>query len=136
MGIGLGRAWLRAALLGIGLVLAGGCAQDEPLGPSTDTRSTAGTEAAVTHAGILFSSFALEASQLNATHNGLVKSASPSMSAAELRRYGTALLGQSYVCAFSMWRYSDSYYNRADVKVVMADLSALAKSHAKTSCRQ
>lgn len=58
------------------------------------------------------------------------------MSAAELRKYGTALLGQSYICAFSMWRYSDSYYGRADVKSAMADLSALAKSHARTSCRQ
>ena len=58
------------------------------------------------------------------------------MSAAELRKYGTALLGQSYLCAFSMWRYSDTYYNRADVKSAMADLSALAKSHVRTSCRQ
>lgn len=58
------------------------------------------------------------------------------MSAAELRKYGTALLGQSYVCAFSMWRYSDSYYGRADVKSAMADLSTLAKNHTRTSCRQ
>jgi hypothetical protein len=58
------------------------------------------------------------------------------MSAAELRAYGSALLSQSHVCAFSMWRYSASYYNRADVKSAMADLSAQARSHARTSCRQ
>lgn len=58
------------------------------------------------------------------------------MSAAELRKYGSALLGQSYICAFSMWRYSDSYYNRADVKSAMAELSAKARSHVRTSCRQ
>ena len=58
------------------------------------------------------------------------------MSAAELRSYGTALLNQSYVCAFSMWRYSDTYYNRADVKSAMTELSNKAKSHARTSCRQ
>ena len=58
------------------------------------------------------------------------------MSAAEIRAYGTALLAQSHVCAFSMWRYSATYYNRADVKSAMADLSAKAKSHVKTSCRQ
>jgi hypothetical protein len=58
------------------------------------------------------------------------------MSAAELRKYGSALLSQSYVCAFSMWRYSGSYYGRADVKSAMADLSAQARSHARTSCRQ
>jgi hypothetical protein len=58
------------------------------------------------------------------------------MSAAELRKYGSALLSQSYMCAFSMWRYSSTYYNRTDVKSAMADLSAMARSHAKTSCRQ
>ena len=58
------------------------------------------------------------------------------MSAAELRKYGSALLGQSYVCAFSLWRYSSSYYSRADIKSAMADLSAQARNHAKTSCRQ
>jgi hypothetical protein len=58
------------------------------------------------------------------------------MSAAELRKYGSALLSQSYVCAFAMWRYSGTYYGRTDVKSAMADLSAQAKSHARTSCRQ
>ena len=58
------------------------------------------------------------------------------MSAAELRKYGSALLGQSYVCAFSMWRYSSSYYTRTDIKSALADLSARARNHAKTSCRQ
>lgn len=58
------------------------------------------------------------------------------MSAAELKRYGSALLAQSYICAFSMWRYSDSYYGRSDVKSAMAELSAKASSHARTSCRQ
>jgi hypothetical protein len=58
------------------------------------------------------------------------------MSATELRTYGSALLAASYVCAFSMWRYSDTYYGRADVKSAMSDLSAKAKAHVKTSCRQ
>jgi hypothetical protein len=58
------------------------------------------------------------------------------MSAAELKQYGTGLLSQSYVCAFSMWRYSSTYYNRTDVKSAMGALSQLAKSHVKTSCRQ
>jgi hypothetical protein len=58
------------------------------------------------------------------------------MSAAELRKYGSALLAQSHVCAFSLWRYSSSYYNRADIKSAMAELSAKARGHAKTSCRQ
>jgi hypothetical protein len=58
------------------------------------------------------------------------------MSAAELKQYGTGLLSQSYVCAFSMWRYSDAYYNRTDVKAAMGTLSQMARSHVKTSCRQ
>lgn len=58
------------------------------------------------------------------------------MSAAELRKYGSALLGNGYVCAFSMWRYSDSYYTRPDIRSAMADLSTKARDHARTSCRQ
>ncbi len=58
------------------------------------------------------------------------------MSAAELRRYGTALLSHSNVSPISMWRYSATYYNRADVKSVMTELSTKAKSHPRTSCRQ
>ena len=58
------------------------------------------------------------------------------MTASELRNYGSALLSQSYVCGFSMWRYSDPYYKKADIKTAMAELSTKARNHAKTSCRQ
>jgi hypothetical protein len=58
------------------------------------------------------------------------------MSATELRTYGTALLNQSYACAFYMWNHNTNYYGRADIKAAMAELSAKAKSHLKTSCRQ
>jgi hypothetical protein len=58
------------------------------------------------------------------------------MSAAELKEYGNALLAQSYVCAFSMWRYDATYYNRADIKSAMAELAAKARSHGKTGCRR
>ena len=58
------------------------------------------------------------------------------MSADELRSYGSALLSQSYVCGFAMWTYSPAYYGRPDVKSAMAELSTLARNHARTSCRQ
>jgi len=58
------------------------------------------------------------------------------MSAAEVKTYGSALLAQSYVCAFSMWRYDATYYNRTDVKNALADLSAKARAHVKTACKQ
>jgi len=59
-----------------------------------------------------------------------------SMSASELRNYGTALLNQTYTCAFYQWMYNSTYYGRSDIKSAMADLSAKAKTHTKTSCRQ
>ena len=58
------------------------------------------------------------------------------MSASEIRTYGTTLLNQTYACGFLMWRYSDAYYARSDIKSAMTDLSNKAKAHVKTSCRQ
>lgn len=59
-----------------------------------------------------------------------------SMSAAELRTYGGALLSQAYSCGFLMWMYNAAYFGRSDIQTAMADLSAKAKSHVKTSCQQ
>jgi hypothetical protein len=58
------------------------------------------------------------------------------MSASELRTYGTAVLNQSYACAFFMWAHDLSYYGRSDIKSAMATLSTKAKAHPKTSCQQ
>ena len=58
------------------------------------------------------------------------------MSASEIRSYGTALLSQSYVCGFFSWSHNTDYYGRSDIKSAMADMSAKAKQHAKTRCRQ
>jgi len=58
------------------------------------------------------------------------------MSATEVRSYGTALLNQSYACGFYMWSWDAGYYGRADITSAMSALSAQAKAHAKTSCRQ
>ena len=58
------------------------------------------------------------------------------MSASELRSYGAAMLGQSLACGYFNWTHNVSYYGRSDIKSAMADLSAKARSHARTSCRQ
>jgi hypothetical protein len=58
------------------------------------------------------------------------------MSASEIRNYGSAMLGQSHACAFFNWTHDTDYYGRSDIKSAMADVSAKAKAHAKTSCRQ
>src|SRR5919112_866848 len=41
------------------------------------------------------------------------------MSAAELKRNGTALLNEPYGCAFIMYRWNTTYYNRSDIRPVM-----------------
>jgi hypothetical protein len=58
------------------------------------------------------------------------------MSASEIRTYGTALLDQTYACGFYSWMYDQSYYGRSDIKSAFSDMSAKARSHAKTSCKQ
>jgi hypothetical protein len=57
------------------------------------------------------------------------------MSASELKNYGTAMLSSSHACAFVMRSYDESYYGRSDIKRAMADVSAKARNHARTSCR-
>ena len=59
-----------------------------------------------------------------------------SMSASEIRKYGSAMLGQSYACGFFNWQHVTDYYDRSDIRSAMADVSVKARSHAKTSCRQ
>lgn len=59
-----------------------------------------------------------------------------SMSASEIRSYGSAMLGQSLACGFFNWMFDSDYYGRSDVRSAMADVSAKARAHARTSCRQ
>jgi hypothetical protein len=59
-----------------------------------------------------------------------------SMSASEVRSYGTALLNQTFLCSFYSWMYKSTYLGRSDIKSAMVDLSAKARAHTKTSCRQ
>jgi len=61
------------------------------------------------------------------------------MTAAEIKSYGTTILAQSYACGFLNWTWLDqgqAYFSRTDVKASMTALSNLAKAHAQTSCRQ
>jgi hypothetical protein len=64
-------------------------------------------------------------------------SSSTSMSASQLKTWGTWLLSQTYACGyFNGWKYDATYFNRSDIKPVMVELSNKAKAHVKTSCRQ
>lgn len=58
------------------------------------------------------------------------------MSATEVRNYGTAMLSSTLACGFVNWTHDENYYNRSDIKSAFADISAKAKAHAKTHCRQ
>jgi hypothetical protein len=57
------------------------------------------------------------------------------MSASELRSYGTAMLTEDHACGFFMWTHNLTYYGRSDIKSAMADVSAKARAHVRTSCR-
>jgi hypothetical protein len=60
----------------------------------------------------------------------------PSMSGAEILRYGHALLDTPYACAFISWDDRPSVINRPDVAAALKELALAAKAHPETSCRQ
>jgi hypothetical protein len=59
----------------------------------------------------------------------------PSMSGAEILRYGHALLGATSACAFISWDNRPAVVNRPDVVAAMRELAQSARSHPPTSCR-
>jgi hypothetical protein len=61
------------------------------------------------------------------------------MSAAEIRSAGTAIMNEPRACAFFLWTYlyqGAAYLARPDISKAVAELGAKAKLHAPTSCRQ
>jgi hypothetical protein len=58
------------------------------------------------------------------------------MSAAELRNWGERLLAEPDICAFFMWEWDAHYYDRADIKPVLADLKRLAEDKPKRLCKR
>jgi hypothetical protein len=68
--------------------------------------------------------------------SGFGSAAEPSMSGAEILRFGHALLGSPYACAFISWDSRPDVINRPDVASAMRELAAAAQAHPPTSCRQ
>ncbi len=58
------------------------------------------------------------------------------MSASEIRNIGSALLSEGRACGLYNWTHDSDYYNRSTIKSAMADVSAKARNHSKTSCKQ
>ena len=59
-----------------------------------------------------------------------------SLTASQIKSFGSTLLGSSYACAFISWQYDSAYFSRLDIKSALELLSKKAKRHAATSCQQ
>lgn len=57
------------------------------------------------------------------------------MSASEVKAFGSALLSNSYPCAFLSWQYRDAYWTSSATKDAMQYLSSKARSRSAKSCR-
>jgi hypothetical protein len=56
------------------------------------------------------------------------------VSGSQLKSWGSALLSDSYPCAFLNWMYDDRYMARKDVKAAFSFLSGKARSKGNKSC--
>lgn len=64
------------------------------------------------------------------------KEGKKSMTAAQVRAWGGALLDQPYACAFFMFRYHPDYFARPDIKEAVADLGQKARRLDNRTCRR
>ncbi|MFL5546727.1 MAG: hypothetical protein ACJ8AQ_04130 [Gemmatimonadales bacterium] len=58
-----------------------------------------------------------------------------SLTATQLKTYGSALLNSSYPCAFLNWRYDSDYMARSDIRAALSALASKARSKSFKSCR-
>ena len=56
------------------------------------------------------------------------------LSAQQIESWGSALLADSYPCAFISWQYREPYMSRADIRAAMSSLAQKARSHAARAC--
>ena len=56
------------------------------------------------------------------------------LSPQQLETWGSALLSDSYPCAFISWQYRDSYMSRPEIRTAMSNLAQKARSHAARAC--
>jgi hypothetical protein len=57
------------------------------------------------------------------------------MSANEVQTFGSALLGNTYICAFINWKYTSNYMNSGAIRDAMSSLRRKAQSRPTKSCR-
>lgn len=60
-----------------------------------------------------------------------------SMSPAEIREYGSAIIAEPSACALLMWKYDNGfvYFERSDIRAATDDLGALAAARPGPSCK-
>jgi hypothetical protein len=68
---------------------------------------------------------------LNLLNGGLDRA---SLTASQIKSFGSTLLGSAYACAFISWQYDATYFSRTDIKSALELLSKKAKRHAATTC--
>ncbi|HJR16248.1 MAG TPA: hypothetical protein VJ808_05290 [Gemmatimonadales bacterium] len=59
-----------------------------------------------------------------------------SLTASQVKNFGSVLLGSPYPCAFISWKYDSAYFSRSDIKSALGFLSKKAKRHPAGSCSQ
>ena len=57
------------------------------------------------------------------------------LTATQITSWGSALLADSYPCAFLSWKYDDRYMDRSDIGQALQTLSDKAGNHGTKSCR-
>jgi hypothetical protein len=68
---------------------------------------------------------------LNVLRGGLNQA---SLTASQIKNFGSVLLGSSYPCAFISWKYDAPYFSRSDIKSALSLLSKKARHHAPSAC--
>lgn len=68
---------------------------------------------------------------LNVLKGGLNEA---SLTASQVKDFGSVMLSSSYSCAFISWQYSAAYFSSSDIKSAMSLLSKKADRHVPSSC--
>jgi hypothetical protein len=59
-----------------------------------------------------------------------------SMSASQIKAFGSVLASNPYACAVLSWNYNPTYLDRSDIKAAVAQVAEVARNRAWQSCRE
>jgi hypothetical protein len=58
------------------------------------------------------------------------------MSAKEVREWGSVLVADTHACAFYAWKYTTSYFARTDIQSALDELASKSKNRERQSCKR